>query len=162
MVNVFIGRKGKKEINGLTKLAKLDFYLRYPAILERSLRIVGEDPDKVGMKSYERDSIESKMVRFKYGPWDFRYRILLSIMIAKGLINLRITKRTHFISLTEKGRDFSKKISEQPVFSDYVCRSRILKKHFDRNGTWLKNFIYRNFPEILDLKYGVKIDYGIF
>ena len=37
LIDTFGGRSGDKQIEGLTKLAKLDFLLRYPDYLERAL-----------------------------------------------------------------------------------------------------------------------------
>lgn len=37
LLKAFSGRDGTKTIDGLTKLAKLDFFLRYPTYLERAL-----------------------------------------------------------------------------------------------------------------------------
>jgi hypothetical protein len=71
------GRNGEQTVAGLTKLAKLDFLLRYPTYLERALSAKGKKTVKAQVTDSDRSSIESAMVRFKYGPWDFRYRRLL-------------------------------------------------------------------------------------
>ena len=42
-------------------------------------------------------------------------------------------------------------------FDDIVVRSRILKRHFDKNAMWLERFIYDTFPEIASLKMGETI-----
>ena len=59
-----------KAVEGITKLAKLDFLLRYPTCLERALKELGRDPGEANVQARERTSIEAKMVRFRYGPWD--------------------------------------------------------------------------------------------
>lgn len=59
----------KKGLNGLTKLAKLDFLLRYPAMLDRLL--VDDSinwPQGTQPTSSERLAVESRMTRYKYGP----------------------------------------------------------------------------------------------
>src|ERR1041384_107883 len=76
LLNVFAGRDGTHTVEGLTKLAKLDFLLRYPAYLERAVkaRLEGQEDERtverVSVADFERRSIESRMVRFRYGPWD--------------------------------------------------------------------------------------------
>ena len=79
-------RAGEKRhsIEGLTKLAKLDFLLRYPNSLERALKAAGKKPEKAEVADFERTTIESKMVRFRYGPWDHRYRRWVALMAARG------------------------------------------------------------------------------
>src|SRR5262249_7417637 len=59
-------------IEGLTKLAKLDFLLRYPVMLERALKAKGHSIREVQLEDYERHSVESEMVRYRFGPWDHR------------------------------------------------------------------------------------------
>ena len=73
-------------IEGLTKLAKLDFLLRYPVMLERALEAKGRSIQDVQLEDHERYSVESEMVRYRFGPWDHRYREFLNILVAKGLV----------------------------------------------------------------------------
>ena len=70
----------EKTIKGITKLAKLDFLLRYPNCLERALKVLNYDPVEANVQDYERDSVESSMIRFKYGPWDDRYRRWIGLL----------------------------------------------------------------------------------
>src|SRR3989304_7704696 len=64
-----------KSLEGRTKLAKLDFFLRYPGHLERALAILG--PAKISIPEEEQENIETKMVRYRFGPWDPSYFSLL-------------------------------------------------------------------------------------
>jgi hypothetical protein len=57
-----------RAIEGITKLAKMDFLLRYPTCLERVLAILDKSSEDVAVQERERTSIESKMIRFRYGP----------------------------------------------------------------------------------------------
>lgn len=72
LIDAFAGRKGEHPIEGLTKLAKLDFLLRYPAYLERAL-VVRKAPEAAAqVQEFERNSVEAHMVRFRFGPWDYQ------------------------------------------------------------------------------------------
>ena len=73
LINAFAGENGDGQIEGLTKLAKLDFLLRYPTYLERALVKKGRSTKAVDLKPHEELSVESKMVRYRFGPWDHRY-----------------------------------------------------------------------------------------
>ena len=159
LLRVFSTKSGTKEINSLTKLAKLDFLLRYPLLLVKALKITERDSSKVSLEEYERHSIESKMVRFKYGPWDFKYKKFLTLMFAKELISIRTTNTSNFIGLTNKGLKISDKLCNLEQYRNVVNRTKILKRYFDKSGNKLKNFIYNTFPEILELKYGEEISY---
>src|SRR5689334_16698614 len=93
-----------KAVEGITKLAKLDFLLRYPTCLERVLQRLGKDPSDVEVLPRERTSIEAKMVRFRYGPWDGRYRRWLGLLAARKLVTLGVEGNTVQIGLTDSGR----------------------------------------------------------
>lgn len=154
LLGIFAGRKGTGGIEGLTQLAKLDFLLRYPTYLRRALqaREIGKD---VKLLPFETRTVESRMIRFRYGPWDFRYRRFLNILIAKGLVTVQIDGRRVRINLTPSGLSCSKQLAD--MNPDQVYRARILKAHFSWKGTKLKQFIYETFPEIANLRLGQEI-----
>ncbi|WP_052730167.1 hypothetical protein [Sphingomonas sp. SRS2] len=61
-----VGRSKPKPVEGITKLAKLDFLLRYPIYLERALIQLGKSPDAAAVLPRERTTVETKMIRFRY------------------------------------------------------------------------------------------------
>lgn len=144
-------------IEGLTKLAKLDFLLRYPVMLERALEAKEKSTRDVKVKDYERENVESEMVRYRFGPWDHRYKYLLNILSSKDLIKLVVEGRKIVIILTDKGTECAKLWIDSPEFEDYYRRSQVLKRHFDYKGTNLMKFIYKTFPEIVSLNSGQRI-----
>ena len=152
LLNAFAGDEGDGVIEGLTKLAKLDFLLRYPAMLERALEARGRTTRDVQLEDNERQSVESQMVRYRFGPWDHRYREFLNILIAKGLVTVSIEGRTTVVMLTPQGRAVAERISDDPLFEKYVRRAEALKRHFDLTATNLMNFIYDTFPEVVTLR----------
>ena len=64
----FAGESGVGKIEGLTKLAKLDFLLRYPVFLERAVKKRNASTHLVQLQPHEEMSVESKMVRYRFGP----------------------------------------------------------------------------------------------
>jgi hypothetical protein len=152
--------KGKgKTVEGITKLAKLDFLLRYPNCLERVLAKTGKDPSAADIKEYERDSIETKMIRFRYGPWDERYRRWIALLHAKGLVNTFVQGRTVHVGLTDKGKEIAAQIVSLEDFKDLDLRSGLILKSVGLySATRLKEFIYQTFPEITNMKWGEKIE----
>ena len=62
LLNAFAS-DGDGAVEGLTKLAKLDFLLRYPVMLERALTTKRRTARSVGIEEHERISVESAMVR---------------------------------------------------------------------------------------------------
>jgi hypothetical protein len=139
-------------VEGLTKLAKLDFLLRYPVMLERALKSKGKSTESVKLEDYERQSVESEMVRYRFGPWDHRYREFLNILVGKGLAVVNVEGRKVVISITSKGREKAKELSKSDLFEPYYRRSKLVRRHFDLRATYLMNFIYTTFPEIISLR----------
>ncbi len=152
LLRAFAGDDGAGRIEGLTKLAKLDFLLRYPVMLERALQVKGRSIAGTQVEDYERHSVESEMVRYRFGPWDHRYRKLLNLLVAKGLAKISIEGRTITVGLTDNGLSVASDLSSMPEFDKYTKRSAVLRRHFNLTGTNLMKFIYDTFPEILDLR----------
>jgi hypothetical protein len=147
-----------KAVEGITKLAKLDFLLRYPTYLERALTAVQQSPDLARVEPRERTSIETKMVRFRYGPWDSRYRRWLGLLSARGLVRLGLEGNTVIIGLTDTGRELARALRHHREFALLAERSDVVVRAVGgMPGTKLKNFVYRVFPEITDMKWGEEI-----
>ncbi|MCA9469360.1 MAG: hypothetical protein KC643_28500 [Nitrospira sp.] len=157
LISAFSGTGQGEAVEGLTKLAKLDFLLRYPVMLERALAAKGHSTREVQLEDHERLSVESEMVRYRFGPWDHRYREFLNILVGKGLVTVGVEGRKVVIVLTERGQILASELSASPAFQDYKRRSALLKRHFDVQATTLMNFIYETFPEVVSLRSNERI-----
>ncbi len=157
LISAFSEEDQSEPIEGLTKLAKLDFLLRYPVMLERALVAKRHSTRDLIVEEHERSSVESQMVRYRFGPWDHRYREFLNILIGKGLITISVEGRTVVIGLTESGRQLALAIKSDLIFQDYARRATILKRHFDIHATALMKFIYETFPEVVSLRSNERI-----
>jgi hypothetical protein len=157
LISAFSGTEPGDAVEGLTKLAKLDFLLRYPVMLERALAAKGRSTRDVKLEDHERLSVESEMVRYRFGPWDHRYREFLNILVGKGLVTVSVVGRKVVIALTDRGRALTSELATSPEFQDYARRSSLLKRHFDVQATTLMRFIYDTFPEVLSLRSNERI-----
>lgn len=141
-----------KAVEGITKLAKLDFLLRYPTCLEKALRHQAKDPALAAVAPRERTSIESRMVRFRYGPWDARYRRWLGLLTARGLLRVGLEGHTVHIGLTDAGRELADRFRADELYADQTRRSDLIAKTFGSfTATGLKEFVYKAIPEITDM-----------
>jgi hypothetical protein len=140
-----------EHLDGLTKLAKLDFLLRYPVMLERLVerrRLAW--PPMLEPTAAERQAVESRMVRYKYGPWDNRYYTLLGSLVARGLLTLAGDKTGLQMALTDTGREAARRLAATDEWRTVAERSAFLKLHFDRTGNRLKTMIYEELPDVVD------------
>jgi hypothetical protein len=133
-------------IDGLTKMAKLDFFTRYPDFFEVARAAV--EPEARDGVVNQFDAVESSMVRHHYGPWDKRYYQVLAHLEARQLISVSKHKNSYQIALTAEGSDKAKALAKRPSFATLVARQKEVKKTFGgKSGTVLKTLIYRLFDE---------------
>lgn len=138
-------------LTSLTKLAKLDFLLRYPVFLERLLdrRRIGW-PAGLAPSLPERGAVESRMIRYKYGPWDNRYYSILGALVGRGLIRAGLVGGAVEIGLTERGREVAVALAAAPEWDVVARRARLLRRYFDTSGSRLRSMIYDELPDVVD------------
>jgi hypothetical protein len=151
LIDAFSG--SDRALEGRTKLAKLDFFLRYPNFFKRALEIRASGRP-VDVPFPEEETIESRMIRFRYGPRDPAYYALLGRLIGHGLIEPVPIPRGIGYRTTERGRAKALQLSTTEAWAPVAQSARLLKRHFDLSGTTLKNFIYNNFPEVSRARWG--------
>ncbi len=140
----------KDSIDGLTKLAKLDFFVRYPAFFDRVSRQSGKAVSGQG------DQVESSMVRHHYGPWDKRYYRVLAFLESRGLIRVEKRGRTFDFILTDLGKIKATVLSKEVSFEPLVSQMKAVRKVLGRkSGTQLKDLVYEAFDaEVKQRKLG--------
>jgi DNA-binding PadR family transcriptional regulator len=140
---------GGGRIDGLTKLAKLDFFARYPDFFEAARRAIEDKgASEPSAPPSSSEAVESAMVRHHYGPWDKRYYHVLAHLEAKRLITVTKEGSSYRIALTDLGRDRAKSLMGRPSFGPLVQRMQEIKKTFrNRTGSSLKNLIYELFDQ---------------
>lgn len=124
-------------IEGLTKLAKLDFFVRYPSFFNKITAFLDKE---VRIDSVE---IESKMIRFHYGPWDKRYYHVLPYLEAREIIKIKKSGRQYIFSLTTLGENLADELRKSNSYSDVVNKMKIVALMFrNTSGSKLKDLIY--------------------
>lgn len=129
-------------IVGLTKLAKLDFFVRYPEFFDKAAAATNES-----IRSAAK-IVESSMVRYHYGPWDKRYYEILAYLRSRGLIQITQEKNTYVFKLTSLGNEKVKLLKKQLAYKTLCEQMLRVKKAFGQKaGSTLKNMIYKIFQE---------------
>lgn len=138
-------------VYGLTKLAKLDFLLRYPAFLDRLMRNrQWQWPADAAPRDVDRDAVEERMIRYKYGPWDSRYYQVLGVLAGLGLLSVENKGGGISFETTDLGQSLRRQILERPEWTLVAARCDMLAAKFDWSGYELKETIYRELPEVVD------------
>ena len=142
---------GPRTLEGRVKLAKLDFLLRYPRHLATVL-------DSRGLRAAERKSLESqdsplesRMMRYRYGPWDPSYFAVLGSLVGRGLIEVVPAEGTNTLGYrsTPVGSALAERFKEDGAFDDVIGRVALLRRHLDLTGESLKKMLYE-LPEVAD------------
>jgi hypothetical protein len=153
LIDAFSGRRGT--LQGRTKLAKLDFLLRYPSFFYRAMTIRNIPVDPPAPSD---STIAQRMVRFRYGPWDPAYYALLGSLFGRGLIQTIPMGRYIGFRTTESGHELSKALADSPPWMAIAERVQSLKRAFPtQGGTFMKDFIYENFPEVTQAVWGERL-----
>lgn len=140
----------RSKLDGLTKIAKLDFLLRYPVYLERLMESRNTPlPPPLRPSLEERQGLESAMIRYKYGPWDDRYYPLIGRLIGQGLVEPVEGRGVVALRATAAGRQVATELS-QHHWEVVSGRAKFLKRHLDLTGSTLQRLIYEEFPEVVD------------
>jgi hypothetical protein len=150
------GHNGK--IDGLTKLAKLDFLLRYPALAPDVLDHL--DPADPRLRLSEEDmaepaEVEAPMTRYKYGPWDDRYYPVIGALVGRGLLRYARGRRGSVaLAPTPPGRALARQMAAASEWADIADRSRaIAEASAGMTGNTLKDLIYQRLASLMDRPY---------
>jgi hypothetical protein len=146
------GTKGR--IDGLTKMAKLDFFVRYPRFFAEASKELGEFPEEGPLP------VESAMVRYRYGPWDHRYYHVLSFLEGTRLIEVSRIGKTFRLKLTEQGATTAARLEKKSSFQELALQMRQVKKVLgNKSGSTLKKIIYETFAnEVTNREHGEVIE----
>lgn len=142
---------GPRTLEGRVKLAKLDFLLRYPRHLATIL-------SSRGLRAADRESLnrqdsplESRMMRYRYGPWDPSYYAVLGSLVGRGLIDVVPAEGTNALGYrtTTSGAELAEHLNEDGAFDEVIGRIALLRRHLDLTGESLKRMLY-DLPEVAD------------
>jgi hypothetical protein len=148
-------RGGKRYLEGRLKLTKLDFLLRYPHHLERILLAHGIEPQELRDLDAGEGPLDARMMRYRYGPWDPAHFAILGSLIGRGLVEVAaLPGRAGFgYRTSDRGAQLAQGLNDDDSFLRMSWRLRLLRKHLDKPGNTLKNYLYE-LPEVADASWG--------
>jgi hypothetical protein len=147
------GHNGK--LDGLTKLAKLDFLLRYPALASQVLDELDIHDARLRLTDAdigEPTSVEAPMTRYKYGPWDDRYYAIIGALVGRGLLRYaRGRQGSVALAPTPAGRTLAQDLAAATEWYEIADRCRaIAQASGGLTGNALKDLIYRRLADLMD------------
>lgn len=148
------GRRARS-LEGRVKLAKLDFLLRYPHHLKTILVNHGANNEEVADIDEDEGPLDSRMMRYRYGPWDPAYYAILGSLIGRGLVQVVPLPGSRGRSgglgfrTSDLGAQVAADLKEDESFALMSQRLALLRKYLDKSGNTLKNYLYE-LPEVSD------------
>jgi hypothetical protein len=142
------GTKGR--IHGLTKMAKLDFFVRYPQFFSVVCEALGKEVE------FLPDTVESSMVRYHYGPWDQRYYHILAYLESRGILEVAREGTAFELTLTSLGEKVATRLEKEIAFAQLVAQMRQVRRILGKkSGSRLKKLVYETFDrEVAQLSLG--------
>lgn len=135
LIDAFSGPKAA--LRGLDKLARLDFLLRYPAILQAALNLRGKPmPNELRPARYERLSSQSLNAAWQFGPWDHRYLPLIGWLVGTTQATASSTINGLELRSTVRGRELVE-VMDGP-WSVTKGRAGLLRRHLNLSADNLR------------------------
>lgn len=144
--------QGPRTLEGRVKLAKLDFLLRYPRHLATVLAQRGNGTPAARAGLVDQDSpLESRMMRYRYGPWDPSHFAILGALVGRRLIEVvpAATSQALGYRTTTSGAAVVEDLLADGAFEELQERIVLLRRHLDLTGENLKKILY-DLPEVAD------------
>ena len=144
-----------RKLDGLTKLAKLDFLVRYPALAPVILDQVDGEDARLHLTQEDRldpTGVEDPMTRYKYGPWDDRYYPVIGALVARGLVRYG-SGRKGSVSLipTSAGKKLASELAQDEVWVELAHRcAAVAEGSRGMTGNALKELIYERLATLMD------------
>ncbi|WP_410674117.1 hypothetical protein [Amycolatopsis sp. cmx-4-68] len=143
------------KLDGLTKLAKLDFLLRYPALAPQVLDRLDRTDPRLHLSVNEFSAptdVEAPMTRYKYGPWDDRYYAIIGALIGRGLLRYTAARKGSVaVTPTPAGRRLAGELGHSRQWTDVNDRSHaIAEASANMTGNALKDRIYERLADLMD------------
>lgn len=147
------GHAGK--LDGLTKLAKLDFLVRYPALAPRVLDRLDSSDRRLHLSADDADApteVEAPMSRYKYGPWDDRYYPVIGALVGRGLLRYARGRRGSVALVpTPAGRRLATAMATSATWEQLGDRcTAIAEASSGLTGNALKDLIYQRLAALMD------------
>ncbi|MCR2764987.1 hypothetical protein NQ152_15890 [Microbacterium sp. zg.B48] len=144
-----------RKLDGLTKLAKLDFLTRYPALASRVLRDLSPHDARLhisGTEALAPTDVEDPMIRYKYGPWDDRYYPVIGSLVGRSLLKyVRGRQGSVALAPTPAGKRFAADVASLPQWRAVGDRCEaIAEASAGLTGNGLKELIYRSLADLMN------------
>jgi hypothetical protein len=144
-----------RKLDGLTKLAKLDFLVRYPALASAVLDNLDPNDPRLHLGDQELSvptEVEDPMTRYKFGPWDDRYYTVIGALVSRGLLKyVRGRRGSIALTVTRPGRAFADSLTEDGLWRDITDRcDAVAEASGGLTGNAVKELIYERLADLMD------------
>ncbi len=142
-----------RKLDGLTKLAKLDFLVRYPGLAPAVLEDLQPTDPRLHIEDPEFPTrVDDPMIRYKYGPWDDRYYPVIGALVSRGLVKyVRGRRGSVALAPTPSGQALASDLKDAAMWGEIAERCAVIAQATGgMSGNHLKSLIYANLPALMN------------
>lgn len=144
-----------RKLDGLTKLVKLDFLVRYPALASVILDDLADDEPRMHTSEAEVSApteVQDPMTRYKFGPWDDRYYPVVGALVSRGLLRYVKGRRGSVaLTATPTGKKLADALTQDPLWQETADRCEAVAEASEGlTGNALKKRIYDRLADLMD------------
>lgn len=145
----------QRKLDGLTKLAKLDFLIRYPALAPTVLDKLDQQEPRLHLSDDDvaaPTEVDDPMTRYKYGPWDDKYYAVIGALVSRGLIRYVKGRRGSVaLTATPMGKKLAQDLCGDPLWREVSDRCEaVADASAGLSGNALKELIYGRLADLMD------------
>jgi hypothetical protein len=145
----------QSKLDGLTKLAKLDFLVRYPALAPQVLEELQPADPRLHLTPADDahpTDVEAPMTRYKYGPWDDRYYSVIGALVGRGLVIYKRGRQGSVaLAPTAAGKRLSRDMSATNQWAPISDRCHaVAEATTGLTGNALKDRIYQRLAPLMN------------
>ncbi len=102
--------------------------------------------------------LESRKLRYGYGPWDPSYYAVLGSLVGRHLIEIVPAEGSHALGCrtTGKGEQLARELAADGAFDELIGRVTLLRRHLDLTGESLKKLLFE-IPGVADASWHEEI-----
>lgn len=134
LVYTLIGSKNDKTTIELTKLAKMDFLLRYPSALDSALTSLNKNKN-LNITEAEKNNIETNILSFRFSPWSSDFRRLMVLLNAKSLLRWERREKSLDIYKTPIGLKLYQELLNFDEFKSMIQQAKAIKTNISTLST---------------------------
>lgn len=151
LISAFSAKPDAEGIVGWAKLFRLDFLVRYPDVMISVLKNRKISQRRLSAVDISGD-IESRMIMYRWGPWDPMHYQYTASLYAGGLIDATREHRGMVFNATSLGNEITQSLARHDDWYVLNHRAQLARDYLDLSARRLTELIIEANPNVAQVK----------